>query len=86
MSVVCMDKKTCPLLDETKEPLLMRPVNNQRIDSEYARNGTCSIFAFAELGVRHHVMVREQRTTFDWTEGHKYLIDIIARDKQPEYT
>ena len=26
----------------------MRPGNNQKIDSEYMREGTCSIFAWAE--------------------------------------
>ena len=44
----------------------MRPGDNQKTDSEYVRNGTCSIFAFVEpLGETHHVSVREQRTAFD---------------------
>ncbi len=47
----------------------MRPGDEQKIDSEYVRNGTCSIFAFVEpLGSRHHVSVREHRTAFDWAE------------------
>ena len=46
--VVCMDEKPYQLLDDVREPLPVRPGNNQKIDSEYKRNGTCSIFAFVE--------------------------------------
>ena len=46
--VVCMDEKPYQLLDDAREPLPMRPGDNQKIDSEYVRNGTCSIFAFVE--------------------------------------
>ena len=50
--VVCMDEKPYQLLADAREPLPMRPGDNQKIDSEYVRNGTCSIFAFVEpLGV-----------------------------------
>jgi hypothetical protein len=53
----------------------------QKIDSEYVRNGTCSIFAFIEpLGGRHHVSVREHRTAVDWAEEIKYLVDEMYPD------
>ena len=53
---MCMDEKPYQLLGEAGEPLPMRPGDNQKIDFEYVRNGTCSIFAFVEpLGGRHRI-------------------------------
>ena len=46
--VVCMDEKPYQLLDDVRQPLPVRPGDNQKTDSEYKRNGTCSIFAFVE--------------------------------------
>ena len=77
--VVCMDEKPYQLLGETREPLPMRPGDDRKVDSEYIRNGTCSIFAFIEpLAGKHHVSVREHRTAVDWAEEIKYLVDVIA--------
>ena len=79
--VVCMDEKPYQLLGEVREPLPMRPGNDAIIDSEYKRNGTCSIFAFIEpLGGNHHVSVREHRTATDWAEEIKYLVDVMYPD------
>ena len=78
-----MDEKNYQLLGEVREPLPMRPGNTQKIDSEYVRNGTCSIFVFVEpLGGIRHVSVREHRTTADWAEETKYLVDTSYPDKQ----
>lgn len=53
--VVCMDEKPYQLLDDARETLPMRPGDIQKVDSEYVRNSTRSIFAFVEpLGGRHH--------------------------------
>ena len=74
--VVCMDEKPYQLLGEARESWAMRPGDNKNVDSEYVRNGTCSIFAFVEpLGGKHHVSVREHRTAVDWAEEIKYLVD-----------
>lgn len=74
--VVCMDEKPYQLLGEAREPLPMKPGSDQKIDSEYIRNGTCSIFAFVEpLGGAHHVSVHEHRTAADWAMEIKYLSD-----------
>lgn len=76
--MVCMDEKPYQLLGEAREPLPMRPGSDQKIDSEYVRNGTCSIFVFTEpLGGRRHVSVREHRTATDWAEEIKYLSDVM---------
>ena len=75
--VVCMDEKPYQLLGESREPLLMRQGSNQKIDSEYVREGTCSIFVFTEpLGGVRHLNVRDRRTAKDWAEEIKDLVDI----------
>lgn len=83
LPVVCMDEKPYQLLGEARESWAMRPGNNKKIDSEYTRNGTCSIFTFVEaLAGRHHVRVREHRTAIDWAEEIKYLVDERYPDAQ----
>ena len=79
--VVCMDEKPYQLLGEVRDSWTMRPGDDKKVDSEYKRNGTCSIFAFIEpLGGRHHVSVREHRTAIDWVEEIKYLVDEMYPD------
>ncbi len=74
--VVCMDEKPYQLLGEARKSWAMRPGDNKKVDSEYVREGTCSIFAFIEpLGGNHHVSVREHRTAVDWAEEIKYMVD-----------
>lgn len=81
--VVCMDEKPYQLLDHARDSLPMRPGDNQKIDSEYIRNGTCSIFAFVEpLGGRHHTSVHEHRTALDWAAEIKYLVDVMYPDAE----
>jgi hypothetical protein len=75
--VVCMDEKPYQLLGEAREPLPMRQGSNQKIDSEYTREGTCSIFVFTEpLGGVRHVSVQNQRTSIDWANEIKYLVNV----------
>lgn len=79
--VVCMDEKPYQLLGETREALPIRPGDTQKLDSEYVRSGTCSIFVFVEpLGGVRHVSVREHRTALDWAEEIKYLVDVSYPD------
>jgi len=81
--VVCMDEKPYQLLGEAREPLPMRPGDDRKIDSEYKRNGTCSIFAFVEpLGGKHHVSVHEHRTAIDWAKEIQYLSDVMYPDAE----
>ena len=76
--VVCMDEKPYQLLGDSRESWAMKPGQNKKIDAEYIRNGTCSIFVFVEpLGGRRHVSVREHRTAEDWAEEIKYLVDVM---------
>lgn len=81
--VVCMDEKPYQLLGELRDSWAMRPGDDKKVDSEYTRNGTCSIFAFIEpLGGMHHISVREHRTAKDWAEEIKYLSDTLYPDAE----
>ena len=56
----------------------MRPGAVEKIDAEYERNGTCSIFAIVEPLTEHqHISVRERRTVLDWAEEIQYLCDVM---------
>ena len=46
--MVCMEEKPYQLLGEARESWAMSPGDNKKVDSEYIRNGTSSIFAFVE--------------------------------------
>ena len=81
--VVCMDEKLYQLLGEVREPLSMRSGDTRKIDSEYTRNGTVSIFVFVEpLGGVRHISVREHRTAIDWAGKIKYLVDVSYPDNE----
>lgn len=73
--VICMDEKPYQLLGEVRDPLTARPGDTEKLDSEYKRCGTCSIFVFTEaLAGSRHVSVREHRTKKDWAEEIEYLL------------
>ena len=47
-------------------------------DSEYVRNGTCSIFLFTEpLAGFRHAKALEHRTKIDWAKQMKWLADEV---------
>lgn len=76
--VICLDEKPNQLLGEVCQPLPMRPGDNMKVDSEYKRNGTCSIFAMVEpLTGKQHISVRERCTAIDWAEEIQYLCDVM---------
>lgn len=78
LPVVCMDEKPYQLLGEAREPLEIKPGDVKKLDSEYIRCGTCSIFVFTEtLADYRHVSVRRQRTRQDWAEEIRYLLTEI---------
>src|ERR1700722_11412523 len=47
-SVLCMDEQPVQLLKETRVPIAATKKHGKRPDYEYERNGTASIFIFAE--------------------------------------
>jgi hypothetical protein len=65
--VLCMDEQPVQLLKETREPIAATTTRPRRVDYEYERAGTASIFMFCEpLAGWRQVSVREQRTKIDW--------------------
>ena len=44
----CMDEKPYQILDECRKPMHMKPGDIAKINSEYVRNGTVSIFCFVQ--------------------------------------
>jgi transposase len=86
--VICMDEKPIQLLDEIRERISAKPLRLdpdtgipkpgevQKLDSEYVRCGTASIFMFTEpLGAWRHVVAREQRTKGDFAFMMKRISD-----------
>jgi DDE superfamily endonuclease len=62
-----MDEQPIQLLKETRLPIAATATHARRVDYEYERAGTASVFMFTEpLSGWRHVRVREQRTKVDW--------------------
>src|SRR5436309_15736373 len=74
--VVCMDEQPVQLLKETKVPIEATKEHGKRVDYEYERNGTASIFMFAEpLSGFRQATARAQRTKVDWAIEVAHLLD-----------
>jgi DDE superfamily endonuclease len=73
--VLCMDEQPIQLLKETRTPIAGTPRHPRRVDYEYERAGTASIFMFCEplVGWRH-VTVRKRRTKVDWAHEMAHLL------------
>src|SRR5262249_40231636 len=66
-SVLCRDEQRVQLLKETRVPLAATKTRPRRVDYEYERAGTASLFMFCEpLAGWRQVRVRERRTRIDW--------------------
>ena len=76
--VVCMDEKPYQLLDEVREPVPMKPGKPRKIDVEYIRKGTCSIFVYCQpLRGWGYAHARLRRTKRDWAEEIRWLLDDV---------
>lgn len=77
--VVCMDEKPYQLLDDRIKPIKMDKKNHKKkVDCEYERQGSCSIFISTEpLGGWRDVMAFPQRTSEDWAYRMKWLADEV---------
>jgi hypothetical protein len=81
--VVCMDEKPYQLLDHAREPLPGKPGHPEKVDTEYRRNGTCSIFMFTEpLAGWRHAEALSRRTKQDWAHQIKWLLDVRYPDAE----
>lgn len=65
--VLCMDEQPVQLLKEKRVPIAATKDHPRRVDYEYERAGTASLFMFTEpLAGWREVSVRERRTKIDW--------------------
>ena len=79
--VVAMDEQPIQLLLETRRIIPARPTRNghaghpERVDYEYERNGTASVFMFVAPFLNwRNVSVRAHRTKRDWAEEIERLV------------
>jgi len=74
--VVCMDEQPVQLVKETRRVIPATKDHPQRVDYEYERNGTASIFLFVEpLAGWRQATARERRTKSDWAIEVAALLD-----------
>ncbi len=79
--VLCMDEQPVQLLKETRVPIEATKEHGQRVDYEYERNGTASIFMFAEpLSGYRQATARPRRTKVDWALEVAHLLDTRYAD------
>lgn len=74
--VICMDEQPMQLIKETRQAIAATKNHPQRVDYEYERAGTASIFMFTEplVGWRE-ATARTQRTKVDWAFEMAYLLE-----------
>jgi DDE superfamily endonuclease len=81
--VVCMDEKPYQLLGHARNPIPATPGCDLKIDSEYVRHGTCSIFVWVEpLNGWRHVDAQPHRTRIDWAHQVERLLTIDYPDAE----
>lgn len=74
--VVCMDEQPVQLVRETRRPVEATADHPRRVDYEYERAGTASVFMFGEpLGGWRRTTARERRTKVDWALEMAALMD-----------
>lgn len=74
--VVCMDEKPLQLLADARCRIRIEPGKPERIDNEYIRKGTCSIFLFTEpLSGWRYAHASERRTKIDWAYHIQWLLE-----------
>jgi hypothetical protein len=74
--LVCLDETSKQLITETRAHLPCKPGQVKRVDPEYRRNGTASIFMMTlPLEGRRHVRVREHRKREDFAEMIRLLCE-----------
>jgi len=74
--VICMDEQPVQLLKETRRPIEATKTHGKRIDYEYERAGTASIFMFTEPAAGwRQATVRQRRTKTDWASEVASLME-----------
>lgn len=81
--LVCLDEASKQLVGETAKPAPAAPGRPERVDYEYVRNGTTSLFMVAEplLGWRA-VKVTGRRTARDFAEVVRWLVEDVHEEAE----
>lgn len=72
---LCMDERPCQLLDEVMTPIAPKPGKVKKVDNEYKRQGTCTVFVAYDIdrGLRY-TEVRDQRTKKDYAQFMDHVL------------
>jgi hypothetical protein len=80
---VCFDESNKEQHIEVETPLPTQPGHPQRYESTFERNGVSNMFMFfAPLLNWRHVKVTDRRTSRDWAQCMKDLVDIHFPDAE----
>ena len=75
--VVCLDEASKQLVAETRVPIPAAPGKLERIDYEYERKGTASLFmVFEPLAGQRQVTVTDRRTAIDFAHVIRDVVDV----------
>lgn len=81
--LVCLDEASKQLVAETRKAIPVEPGKSKRVDAEYRRCGTASVFMLnAPLEGKRHVRVRQRRTRKDFAEVIRELCDELYPDAE----
>jgi hypothetical protein len=74
--VICLDEKSKPLIQDSREGLPMKSGAPAKYDYEYVREGTCNVFVAVEpKGGRRVVKVTERRTKPEFVGFVRHLLE-----------
>lgn len=74
--LICMDEQPVQLLKDKVAPQPAVPGRPERVDYEYERGGTASVFMFnAPAGSWRRVSVHKRRTAKDWAQEVRQLLE-----------
>jgi len=75
--VVCLDEASKQLVADTRVPIPAAPGKLERIDDEYERKGTATLFMVCEpLAGQRQVTVTERRTAIDVAHVIRDVVDV----------
>jgi DDE superfamily endonuclease len=73
---VCVEETSTPLVAETRLPIPAAPGQPERVDDEYARQGTATLFmVFEPWAGQRRVKVTERRTAVDFAHLIREVVD-----------
>ena len=79
--VRCMDEQPVPRRKETRVPIAATTQHGKRVDDADERQGTASLFLFAEpLAGFRHATARARRTKADWASDVAQMVETRSTD------